>query len=147
MPSTSSASRLKSTVPVLVLLYRLLLGVKERMEIQELLPFSVMGQWAEPELLVLRMLVSKSIEMSGPTRQVSLLARCQWKRLAGFLSWPFLSDSWQEAHNAVTIELVPGEAAHLKAVLYLTIISHHWPVFCQHHRSFFLWRKYLLCLL
>lgn len=70
---------------------------------------------------------------------MSLLAKCQWERLAAFSSWPFLSDSWQETHNAVTTALVPGEAAHLKAVLYLALISHHWPAgFCWHFRSFFL---------
>lgn len=37
----------------------LLLWVKEKIEVQELLPFSVIGQWAEPALLVLRMLVNK----------------------------------------------------------------------------------------
>lgn len=67
-----------------------------------------------------RLLVNRDV---WTNKAVSLLAKCQWKRLAGFLS--FLSDSWQETHNAVTTVLVPGEAAHLKAVLYLAVISHH----------------------
>lgn len=66
-------------------------------------------------LIASRMLVNRHV---WANKAVFLLAKCQWEGLAGFLSWSFLSDSWQETHNAVTTVLVPGEAARLKAVLY-----------------------------
>ena len=109
-------------MPVLILLYRLLLWVKKKIETKCCCFSPSYGQWAEPGLLASRMLLNRDV---WAKKAVSLLAKCQWKRLTGFLSWPFLSDSWQETHNAVTTVLVPGEAAHLKAVLYLAIISYH----------------------
>lgn len=66
------------------------------------------------------------------------LAKCQWERLAGFLSQPFLSDSWQETHNMVNTFWFLGKHTFESCVLYPAIICYRWPAgFCQHLRSLF----------